>query len=259
MFESQQSSDRLLRLKRDIAGHFTVDNWLEVGTITSALDIVQNHERLFRSMRFGDDDYPGACFQVILAIIARDATNLERIERYVAQHVEGAGINISSAEGPARVYFTPSVFEVPSTPADDLLVSAMMPFDLAFAPVYDAIKAAAASAGMTAMRADDMWQHSAVVQDIFALIFRSRIVICDFTGKNPNVFYEAGIAHTLGKFVVPITQNEDHIPFDLRHHRYCKYLNNTEGLAKLKDTLSGRFSTLVSGTGLPSGWAAVEW
>ncbi len=261
LFETQQNSDRLLSLKREIASHFTADNWLEVGTITNTLTIVQGHDRLLRSLSFGDDDYPGACFQVLLRIIAQDPTNLDRIERYVAQHIEGAGINVSSVEGPARVYFTPTVFEVPSQPRDDLLISAMMPFDVGFAPVYDAITAAASSVGMTAMRADNMWEHSAVVQDIFSLIFRSRIVVCDFTGKNPNVFYEAGIAHTLGKFVVPITQNEDHIPFDLRHHRYCKYLNNTEGLGKLTQNLADRFRTLASGGVLSSGskWAASEW
>ena len=261
MFETQQNSDRLLSLKREIAAHFTADNWLEVGTITNTLAIVQGHDRLLRSLSFGDDDYPGACFQVLLRIIAQDFANLDRIERYVAQHIEGAGINVSSVEGPARVYFTPTVFEVPAQPVDDLLVSVMMPFDLGFAPVYVGITAAASNVGMTTMRADNMWEHSAVVQDIFSLIFRSRIVVCDFTGKNPNVFYEAGIAHTLGKFVVPITQNEDHIPFDLRHHRYCSYLNNAEGLSKLTQTLTHRFRTLGSGTSLSSGPqpAATKW
>lgn len=86
--------------------------------------------------------------------------------------------------------------------------------------------------------------YSAIIQDIFSLIFRSFIVVCDFTGKNPNVFYEAGIAHTLGKHVIPITQSEQDIPFDLQHHRYIKYLNNSEGLAELQKSLSSRFSTL---------------
>ena len=69
--------------------------------------------------------------------------------------------------------------------------------------------------------------------------------MCDFTGKNPNVFYEAGIAHTLGKYVVPITQSEHDIPFDLKHHRHAKYLNNGEGLQKLKQELISRFLTLA--------------
>jgi hypothetical protein len=73
--------------------------------------------------------------------------------------------------------------------------------------------------GLNCDRADNIWKESAVIQDIFGLIYRSYIVVCDFTGKNPNVFYEAGIAHTLGKHVIPITQHADDIPFDLRQGR----------------------------------------
>ena len=50
--------------------------------------------------------------------------------------------------------------------------------------------------------------------------FKSRIVICDFSERNPNVFYEVGIAHTLGKHVIPITQTPNDVPFDLQHPRY---------------------------------------
>lgn len=81
---------------------------------------------------------------------------------------------------------------------------------------------------------------------MFSLIFKSYIVVCDFTGKNPNVFYEAGIAHTLGKHVIPITQSENDVPFDLKHHRYAKYLHNGEGLEKLKGELVSRFRTLTN-------------
>ncbi len=100
--------------------------------------------------------------------------------------------------------------------------------------------------GLHCKRVDDIWNHSTVIQDVFSLIFQSYIVVCDLTGKNPNVFYEAGIAHTLGKHVVPITQTESDIPFDLKHHRYAKYLNNTEGREKLKKDLASRFETLIS-------------
>jgi nucleoside 2-deoxyribosyltransferase len=59
------------------------------------------------------------------------------------------------------------------------------------------------------------------------------------------VFYEAGIAHALGKHVVPITQNAEDIPFDLRHHRYARYLNNGEGHETLRQELVDRFRTLA--------------
>jgi hypothetical protein len=54
------------------------------------------------------------------------------------------------------------------------------------------------------------------------------------------VFYEAGIAHTLGRDAILITQSEHDIPFDLRHLRYVKYLNNAEGRAALTQALQSR-------------------
>lgn len=84
---------------------------------------------------------------------------------------------------------------------------------------------------------NSIWEQAAIIQDVVSLIDRSRIVICDCSGRNPNVFYEAGIAHTLGRDVIIITQSEHDIPFDLRHLRYIKYLNNTQGLDELEKAL----------------------
>jgi len=61
-----------------------------------------------------------------------------------------------------------------------------------------------------------------------------------------NVFYEAGIAHALGRDVILITQSDADIPFDLRHLRYAKYLNNAEGRADLARRLRDRIQTLVN-------------
>lgn len=142
----------------------------------------------------------------------------------------------------------PVVFQIPeSETIDGSLVSAMMPFDAGFAGVYGAIQLAAANLGMRCLRADDIWEHHAIIQDVVALIDRSRIVVCDCTGRNPNVFYEAGIAHALGRDVILITRSEHDIPFDLRHIRYVQYLNNAEGLAALGSALQQRIQTLRGG------------
>lgn len=139
----------------------------------------------------------------------------------------------------------PRFFEVPHQRIDRKLVSVMMPFSSPFSRVYSAIANAATSVGMHAQRADDMWEHSVLMQDVFSLIYRSHVVICDFSGKNPNVFYEAGLAHMLGRHVVPITQSHDDVPFDLRQHRYLHYLNNGEGLVSLTEQLATRLATLA--------------
>jgi hypothetical protein len=141
----------------------------------------------------------------------------------------------------------PTVFSIPEHEnIEPVLVSAMMPFDAGFTAVYDSLKATAEKVGLRCRRADDIWENPAIIQDIVSLIDRSQVVICDCTGRNPNVFYEIGIAHTLGREVILITQNPADIPFDLRHLRYVPYLNNVEGRQALCNALEKRLTSLIA-------------
>lgn len=140
----------------------------------------------------------------------------------------------------------PTAFALPSLVAEPDRIAVMMPFGAGFAPVWTALKEAATTGGWVCQRADDIWEDSVLVNDVVALIARSKVVVCDLTGRNANVFYEAGIAHTLGREVVLITQSPDDVPFDLHHHRYIKYLGNAEGLVDLQDKLTGRLRTLMT-------------
>ena len=140
----------------------------------------------------------------------------------------------------------PTVFRIPEHEGiEPALASAMMPFDASFNVVYEAITRAAEGVGLRCRRADDIWENAAIIQDVVSLIDRSRIVVCDCSGRNPNVFYEAGIAHTLGREVILIAQSEADVPFDLRHLRYIRYLNNAEGRAGLLIALQARMQTLI--------------
>lgn len=120
-----------------------------------------------------------------------------------------------------------------------------MPFDPHFNAVYIALQETAKSLGMQCKRADDIWENETIIQDVVSLIDCSKVVICDCTGRNPNVFYEIGIAHTLGRETILITQSDSDVPFDLRHLRYLKYLNNDQGIKELSEALKQRVTTLI--------------
>lgn len=143
------------------------------------------------------------------------------------------------------ITFLPSVFNIPDKPIDSNSVSVMMPFNMEYDSVLETIKDACLDTGLICKRVDDIWNNSTIVQDIFELIYCSSIVIVDFSGKNLNVFYEVGIAHTLGKNIIPITQSIEDIPFDLRSHRSLLYLNNNEGLLELKKGLKTKLKGLI--------------
>ena len=140
----------------------------------------------------------------------------------------------------------PTAFSLPGLGAEANRIAVMMPFSAEFTSVWEALRATADVGGWVCQRADDIWDDSVVINDVVALIASSKVVICDLTGRNANVFYEAGIAHTLGREVVVITQSAADVPFDLRHHRYLTYLANSEGLIALRVALTSRVTTLMA-------------
>jgi len=144
-----------------------------------------------------------------------------------------------------QITFTPSVFKIPEKPINEKLISVMMPFSPGFKGTYDAIKRVTDHMSLECLRADDIWENSTFIQDIFELIYCAKVIIVDFSERNPNVMYETGIAHALGKTVIPITQSISDIPSDLNHHRALKYLANDEGYRNLSNELYKRIKTIL--------------
>ncbi|NHU85909.1 hypothetical protein GWK18_09995 [Kocuria sp. JC486] len=141
---------------------------------------------------------------------------------------------------PSRNYL-----KFPDGPIDDNLVVVMMPFGSEFQPVWEAIQQAVYDAGLQCERADSIWDEDSIMDDIVGLLWRARIVITDYTSHNANVFYETGIAHTLGRKCIPLTQLADEIPFDLQHLRTLKYETTDIGLNKLKLALGQRLRNIL--------------
>ena len=117
----------------------------------------------------------------------------------------------------------------------------LMPFEEPFYSYYSKVfYPALLSCGYTAEKADDIFSPTAIMSDIREKIRTSDIIFCEMTGKNPNVFYELGLAHAIGKPVVLVSQKEEDIPFDMRHIRILMYQTTAPDWAeKLKaDILS---------------------
>ncbi len=154
------------------------------------------------------------------------------------------GISLTSLdEGtrPGLVSVAP-MFGIPDTVRAVPDVFVLMSFDPRFTPIYAThVSRVVKSLGLTVGRADDFFTVHSVIADVWTAVCRSRAVIADCTTRNPNVFYEIGVAHTVGKPVVLITQDESDVPFDLRHLRYIKYAYTPPGMdtfeANLKLTL----------------------
>lgn len=232
---------RILALREKVIAEFNAGDWEEVGLLMGFSDLISKHPRLLRSLAWGDEDYAGNALTIIKRIAEQDENAFEIFERHVAEKYPEESQFVSAKPSERKITFAPNVFQVPeNTGIETELVAVMMPFNAAFNAVHEGIHRACAAAGYRCLRVDNIWEESTVIQDIFNLIFRAHVVVVDFTGKNPNVMYETGIAHTLGKHVVPISQSLDDVPFDMAHHRILKYLPNGEGIEAMVGKLADK-------------------
>ena len=103
----------------------------------------------------------------------------------------------------------------------------IMPFDSLFQTQYEkVIRPAVESLGLKCVRADEVYSRPNIVGDIWRTIREARVVIAELTNRNPNVFYEIGLAHAIGKPIIFLTRNENDVPFDLKALRYRFYDTN---------------------------------
>ena len=234
----------ILEIKTRIETNFNESDWSDIGLLINVDHIIDNHPRLLRSLSWGDDDYGANVNQVLKQISKISPQYLSLIKDYLnKKYPEENTIYVSEKVQERKIMFSPTVFSIPSVDSEKDLIAVMMPFS-GFDKVYDSIKQAAKDANLRCLRADDIWDNSTIIQDIFDLIYRARVVIVDFSGKNPNVMYETGIAHTLGKLVIPIAQSVNDIPSDMIHHRSLIYLKNGEGLKNLESDLYKKLTNL---------------
>lgn len=124
----------------------------------------------------------------------------------------------------------------------------LMPFKPALTEVYQLVVKPAVErvTGFRCMRADDIYGPTAIMADVWKAIVDSKIVIADLTDRNPNVFYELGLAHAMGKPVVMISQSLDDVPFDLRHLRVLLYTNTDSGRKGLEGQLWDTLGVLLN-------------
>jgi len=99
--------------------------------------------------------------------------------------------------------------------------------------------------GFVAVRADDLYGRD-VMEDVWKGICEARFIVAEITGRNPNVFYELGIAHTIGKPVILLTQRAEDIPFDLNRYRHIIYQDNMDGYEILKAQLQRSIEDVTS-------------
>jgi hypothetical protein len=86
-------------------------------------------------------------------------------------------------------------------------------------------------------RADERFISEPIVQNVKSKIASAEIVIVDFTGRNPNVYFEAGLADAWKKKWIVLAQSKADLAFDVQHVRAITYSNSMGADENLKEAL----------------------
>ena len=76
-----------------------------------------------------------------------------------------------------------------------------------------------------------------IIEQVWQDIRKSEVFVADLTCRNPNVYYELGLAQALGKPCILLLQKRKRIPFDVGSQRCIRYDSND------KDHLKAELST----------------
>lgn len=170
----------------------------------------------------------------------------------ISPHWEGIqdclGISLTGLaelQDPRAKIVVPDAFPEPSGKQIYRDVFVAMPFDKALRPVYRHIAKVCTELSLSVARGDDFFTTHAVMADVWGAIQNARIIVADCTQRNPNVFYEMGIAHALAKPVVLVSQRDEDIPFDLHPIRRIPYQNTPHGMKAFERTLEATLQTLL--------------
>jgi len=75
-FDTKLRGQLMLALQDAIVKRFDAGNWHELGHLTGSHDYITRHQRLLRSLAWGDEDYGSCVFQVLECITCDDNDSL---------------------------------------------------------------------------------------------------------------------------------------------------------------------------------------
>lgn len=124
---------------------------------------------------------------------------------------------------------------------DPQTVFVLMPFGADLEPVFHVVREAADRSGLRSFRADSISAAGPIIDQIFESIARSGLIVADLTGRNQNVMYELGLANAMGKETLLLSQDIEHVPFDVRGQRVLTYKPSLRSMQELRQRLMEAF------------------
>lgn len=89
-------------------------------------------------------------------------------------------------------------------------------------------------------------ESGSINNQIITRLESSDLVIANLTELNPNVFYELGLRHAIGKHVISIAENGTNLPFDVNDQRTIFFENDIAGTSELQSNLQIAVNSITS-------------
>ena len=124
---------------------------------------------------------------------------------------------------------------------DKKAVFVLTPFLEEESKTYMTIKEVCSDVNLNCKRGDEVFRSNDIFSHIISEIMNSRLVIVNINGRNPNVFYELGICHAIGKPVIIVSSVKDDIPFDVMAKNIVLYKDLIDLKSQLKNELLKMF------------------
>lgn len=126
----------------------------------------------------------------------------------------------------------------------------LMPFTDTLREIYTEIyKPACERNNLACWRVDELTRPGSITRDIIDGILDADVIIADLTSRNPNVFYELGIAHSIGNKTLMTCQDIKDVPFDIANYRIILYEHTLNGCKELASTLDSAIKELLRSPG----------
>lgn len=118
----------------------------------------------------------------------------------------------------------------------------LMPFNTKYDNLYSTIKQGCMYNGFNCLRTDEekIDNNANLRKYIVSKIIQAQVVIAVLDGRNPNVLYEVGIAHAIGKLVILLVKREksNELPENLKGNRLLIYKDFDDLFQQLSLTLT---------------------
>jgi hypothetical protein len=114
----------------------------------------------------------------------------------------------------------------------------VMPFSRKLDRAHRVIRETVKECGLNSVRGDQSRKSRPIMEEVRAAIAEANLIVVDLTGKNPNVYFEAGIADALKKPWILLAQSKDDLTFDISPIRTIFYSATVKGYEKLNRELA---------------------